>query len=143
MVRGKNGRKMEVNPLSWGDGNPSFKRLPTRKQDASDWEVEVKLIGEKLRASRLSTGKSRYAVSKETGLSYTSMYEWEKGSREPNVQNLKRLSRHYGVSLNWLIHGIGPRLLQGTAVEANSYEVYDEDMDKVDDEEMPSDAAEL
>lgn len=42
-------------------------------------------------------------VAKEIGVPKSIVYEWKSGVREPTMQNLRRLSDYFGVSVAWLI----------------------------------------
>ncbi len=55
--------------------------------------------------SRLLTEKGITAMelSREIGVPKTVVYEWKKGIREPNAENLRRLSRFFGVSVSSLL----------------------------------------
>lgn len=42
------------------------------------------------------------AVAKQIGVPKSIVYEWKQGKREPSMENLIKLSDHFGVSLEYL-----------------------------------------
>ena len=52
--------------------------------------------------------------ARKAGLSNSIIYEAEAGQRNLGLSVLARLSRTYGISLNWLALGLGPMYLKDT-----------------------------
>tara|TARA_B100001250_G_scaffold351178_1_gene323213 strand:+ start:4816 stop:5286 length:471 start_codon:yes stop_codon:yes gene_type:complete len=60
----------------------------------------------------------KYAIEKKglkiteavsvSGIPYSSMQNYLRGEREPNINALSKLCLHLGISMNWLLNGLGP-----------------------------------
>ena len=48
-------------------------------------------------------GTTAIAVAKAIGVPKSIVYEWKSGVRAPGMENLRRLSEHFGVSVAYLI----------------------------------------
>ena len=57
----------------------------------------------RLRELRIEKGRNMSEMAKEIGIPYTTYISYEKGEREPNSEMLIKLSRHFGVSIDYLI----------------------------------------
>lgn len=53
---------------------------------------------------RLRGDVSNYQISKETGISQTTLSEWKSGRYTPNTVKLLKLARHFGVSIEDLMN---------------------------------------
>ena len=60
-------------------------------------------LGENLQKLRKAKGLSQDEVAQKLYLSRQSVSKWENGQAEPGVENLKKLSRLYGVTVDALI----------------------------------------
>ena len=56
-----------------------------------------------LRKARLDARKSVQDVMKELDVSDAAVYLWESGKVNPKIENLKKLSKLYGVSIDYLV----------------------------------------
>lgn len=116
--------------LAWGQENPLIHRTSKGWRQPgvdSDWDVDVKLMGERMTAARNSCGFSRNAVVRSLKIGYTSLLNWELGRREPTLYYAVILCKAYGVSLDWMILGKGPRLLNTkTVAQGDSFEIIDD-----------------
>ena len=61
------------------------------------YEVFEKLMGIK--------GVTAYRVSKETGVTQTSLSNWKNGKSTPSNENLKKIADYFGVSIDYLMTG--------------------------------------
>lgn len=71
-------------------------------------QVALADIGARLEICRHELGLTQTEFAKVLGVSQSSYYAYEQGSRGIPVQALAALSLQYGVSLDWLVLGIGP-----------------------------------
>jgi transcriptional regulator with XRE-family HTH domain len=53
-------------------------------------------------------GVTPYKVSKETGVTQTSLSNWKSGKSTPSTQNLQKIADYFGVSVEYLITGKEP-----------------------------------
>ena len=65
-------------------------------------------IGARLEICRHDLGLTQTEFAKVLGVSQSSYYAYEQGSRGLPIQALAALSLQYGISLDWLVLGIGP-----------------------------------
>lgn len=65
----------------------------------------ITTFGDRVARSREMRGWSQKEASAITGVSVTFISEIENDHREPGMAVLRALSAHYGVSLDWLVHG--------------------------------------
>ena len=47
-------------------------------------------------------GVTAYKVSKETGVTQSTLSDWKKGRSTPKVSNLQKIADYFGVSLDYL-----------------------------------------
>lgn len=71
-------------------------------------QVALADIGARLEICRHELGLTQTEFASALGVSQSSYYAYEQGSRGVPVQALAALSLQYGVSLDWLVLGIGP-----------------------------------
>lgn len=50
-------------------------------------------------------GVTAYRVSKDTGVTQTSLSNWKNGKSEPSNENIKKLADYFGVSIDYLMTG--------------------------------------
>ena len=50
-------------------------------------------------------GVSAYKVSKETGISQSTLSDWKKGKITPKTDNMKKIADFFGVSIEYLMTG--------------------------------------
>lgn len=63
-------------------------------------------LAERLRIVRGSMGQTEFA--KKVGNSQSGISAYEKGQRKPDYETLIRVSKEFGVTLDWLLLGKGP-----------------------------------
>lgn len=62
---------------------------------------EVKyMFADKLRILRMQKGLSQQALGEAMGVSATSVYKWEQGKAQPDIDMLRRLSAYFGVTID-------------------------------------------
>lgn len=66
----------------------------------------------RLRMARLACGLTTAAVGRQLGVTGAAVGNWELGTREPNIETLKRLAAIYGVTVGWLM-GEAPFFQEG------------------------------
>lgn len=49
------------------------------------------------------TQKTVYRVSKDTGISTTTLYDWRDGRSKPKVDKLQILAEYFGVSIEYFL----------------------------------------
>lgn len=49
------------------------------------------------------TNKTIYRVSKDTGISTTTLYDWREGRSVPKMDKINTLSKYFGVSLEYFL----------------------------------------
>ncbi len=50
-------------------------------------------------------GVTAYKVSKETGVSQSSLSDWKNGKITPKIENMKKIADYFGVSIEYLMTG--------------------------------------
>lgn len=48
-------------------------------------------------------GMTAYRVSKETGVTQTTLSDWKTGRAKPKTETLKKIADYFNVSLDWLV----------------------------------------
>ncbi|MDG6280432.1 helix-turn-helix transcriptional regulator [Glaesserella parasuis] len=71
-------------------------------------------LKDRLRASFEAKLLKIVEVSEITGISYSTLQNYLRGVREPNVEILIKFSIHLGINLNWLLTGQGEMFIGGT-----------------------------
>lgn len=69
-------------------------------------------VGSRIRAIREELQMIPSEFARKAGLANSIIYEAESGTRNLGLSVLARLSKTYGISLNWLALGLGPRYLK-------------------------------
>ena len=64
-------------------------------------EGDTQLIGERLKSARGDRGWTLDALSAHTGITASSLSDFENGKREPRLTHLESLSKAYGTSVAW------------------------------------------
>ena len=68
----------------------------------------MKTLGERLKLLR---GKTRQAdLAAALGMAQTTLSNYETGRNEPNIETIRIIISHFGVSLRWLMFGEGPMM---------------------------------
>lgn len=60
------------------------------------------MICSRLRELRRKNGYTQSGLAKALGVSQSTVGNWETGFRRPNLDNLERITRLFGVSVGWL-----------------------------------------
>lgn len=72
----------------------SFTRPQSFADDAAFWAV----FPQRLRSARCAAGLSMARLSRRSGLSLDSVFDWEHGLRQPTVESVIKVARELGVS---------------------------------------------
>lgn len=72
-------------------------------------------LSERLRKIRGQLGQKEFA--ERIGSSQTGVSAYEKGQRKPDYETLIRVSQEFGVTLDWLLLGVGPMYCSGQQEE--------------------------
>ncbi|MFZ7223446.1 helix-turn-helix domain-containing protein [Avibacterium avium] len=72
-------------------------------------------LKDRLRASFDAKSLKIVQVSEITGISYSTLQNYLRGVREPNVENLSKLSIHLNINLSWLLTGQGEMFIGGSS----------------------------
>jgi len=70
-------------------------------------DSENEEIADRFRELRAKTGLSQKDFASSIDLSHTVIAEIERGGREPSRKVMVAVARKYGVSLDWLLLGVG------------------------------------
>ena len=62
----------------------------------------MKIFAERLKDLRIEKGVSQSELSRQTGISQTSITYWENALRTPNLEYAAILAEYFGVSLGYL-----------------------------------------
>lgn len=71
-------------------------------------------LKDRLKASFEAKSLKIVEVSEITGISYSTLQNYLRGVREPNVEILTKFSIHLNINLNWLLTGQGEMFIGGT-----------------------------
>lgn len=74
--------------------------------------MSEKGIPERLRELRKDFGLSQERLAQDLGIAVFTVQKWERGSFLPGAKALIAIAEKYGVSLNWLLLGEGPKFLK-------------------------------
>ena len=85
------------------------------------------VFSERLTAIRMERGDYQRDLAGALGMSQTAVSHYEKGDREPTLENLIKISHRYNVSLDWLLGRVDTR------VNDLFYELTDEQKRLVED----------
>ncbi|OOF65148.1 helix-turn-helix domain-containing protein [Rodentibacter sp. Ppn85] len=69
-------------------------------------------IKNRLKEAFLSKSLKIVEVSRMSDIPYSSLQNYLRGEREPNVDTLVKLSIHLGINLNWLLTGKGTMFVE-------------------------------
>ncbi|MEO0141239.1 MAG: helix-turn-helix transcriptional regulator [candidate division WOR-3 bacterium] len=69
-------------------------------------------IPERLKELREDFGISQEQFAKELDITVFTVQKWERGAFLPGAKALIAIAEKYGVSLNWLLLGEGPKFLK-------------------------------
>ena len=72
-------------------------------------------LKDRLRASFDAKSLKIVHVSEITGISYSTLQNYLRGVRDPNVENLSKLSVHLNINLSWLLTGQGEMFIGGSS----------------------------
>lgn len=74
----------------------------------NNWfSADATTFGDRLAGAREAAGLSQEALAKKIGVKMVTIEAWENDLKEPRANRLQMLSGMLGVSLRWLLSGIG------------------------------------
>lgn len=77
----------------------------------SDWySPEAATFGDRLAGAREAAGLSHKDLAKSLGVKFATLVSWENDMGEPRANRLQMLAGMLGVSLGWLMTGLGDGL---------------------------------
>ena len=77
----------------------------------SDWySPEAATFGDRLAGAREAGGLSQKDLAKSLGVKFATLVSWENDMGEPRANRLQMLAGMLGVSLGWLMTGLGDGL---------------------------------
>ena len=86
----------------------------------------------RIRALRTGEGISQTELAKILNVHQTAVSQWEKGRTNPDIETLRQLSGHFGVSIDYILDGsdrIGSGNAAGNAAEAMPEDVALDDIE--------------
>lgn len=75
--------------------------------DADWYSDDAATFGDRLAGARQDAGLTQHALATKLGVKTTTLAAWEDDFKEPRANRLQMLSGLLGVSLSWLLTGIG------------------------------------
>jgi Predicted transcription factor, homolog of eukaryotic MBF1 len=75
--------------------------------EAGWFSEESATFGDRLAAAREAAGMSQRDLAKRVGVKVATLAKWEEDQAEPRANKLSMLSGMLGVSLRWLLTGVG------------------------------------
>jgi putative transcriptional regulator len=93
---------------------PGGRAVPTVADMNTDTsELSREALGANLAQARSEAGFTQREAAAELGIGDSSLSDWERGDRAPNVFTLARLAEIYKTSLDYLVLGRHPRPVEG------------------------------
>lgn len=83
------------------------------------------MIGNRIKLARRERGKSQEWLAEEVGVRQTSVSAWERGSADPTVDNMSRVSQVLNVNFEWLAKGVGAMTVGGGSALNEQPSAYD------------------
>ena len=86
--------------LDWLTGNSDYRNVQDLiKSESNDngYLAFSKLLNER--------GVTAYKVSKETGVTQSTLSDWKRGRSTPKTDNMKKIADYFGVSIDYLMTG--------------------------------------
>ena len=74
--------------------------MPERKKSAKS---TYNYVGFRIRSLRREKGESQKELAKELNKSESAVRMWELGKSEPDIETIKLLAKHFGVSVSYII----------------------------------------
>ncbi len=90
--------------------------------DDDNWySDEAATLGDRLAAAREAAGLTQRALAGQLGVKADTLDAWENDRKEPRANRLQMLTGLLGVSLGWLLTGIGegPEVSDGNDISAD------------------------
>ena len=71
---------------------------------------------------------SSNALGTSLGANISSILRYRNGQNSPNIEFVEKLCKHYGISSNWLLLGIGPVKISDLILNANNNVASEKDL---------------
>ncbi|MDR1323556.1 MAG: helix-turn-helix domain-containing protein [Candidatus Margulisbacteria bacterium] len=85
-------------------------------------EILKKLISEKMEFLRKNSGETNEVAADSLDIDLSEFYRILKGHRLPHLKTLLRISKKYGVSLDWWFSELDETTLDRTAIRQRAFE---------------------
>ncbi len=79
----------------------------TTTDDAGWFSEETATLGDRLAGAREAAGLTQEMLAQHLGVKHVTIEAWENDLKEPRANRLQMLTGHLGVSLRWLLTGVG------------------------------------
>ncbi len=76
-------------------------------------------------------GVTAYKVSKETGVTQSTLSDWKKGRSTPKASNMQKIADFFGVPLSYLLHGQMEEEVQKTALTPRDERDIARDLERI------------
>lgn len=83
------------------------------------------VLGTRLKSLRDITGETRAEVGKALGKSWESVKKYETGERQPDLDSVAKLARHFNISADYIL-GLSDVECSPVSLDINQYPEYDE-----------------
>lgn len=77
------------------------------------YDADVATFGDRLAAAREAAGMDQETLAKRLGIKITTLRKWEDDFAEPRANKLSMMAGLLGVSMTWLITGVGEGINDG------------------------------
>lgn len=76
-------------------------------------------------------GLTEYKVSKETGVTQSTLSDWKRGRSTPKTENMKKIADYFGVPLSYLLTGKMKEEIKETTLTAKDERDIAKDLDNI------------
>jgi len=83
-------------------------------------------------------GVTAYKVSKETGVTQSTLSDWKRGRSTPKTDNMKKIADYFGVTVDYLMTGEDAKVttpevsrIETLAAHFEGEEITDEEMEEI------------
>lgn len=79
-------------------------------------------------------GITAYKVSKETGITQSTLSDWKRGRSTPKTDNMKKIADYFGVSVDYLMTGEDSEKTKSDELTAHDRRDIGKDLDRIMEE---------
>lgn len=76
-------------------------------------------------------GLSAYKVSKETGITQSTLSDWKRGRSTPKTENMKKIADYFGVTVDYLMTGKEKQKEKASELTARDKKDIKKDLDSI------------